>query len=184
MMPEFIIELNLGLNLRRKIFEIIVQTDDMSGVEVVRQSGIGVKSLIPVDRLKVFERPVRNEILGHYIPGAALNPWGMRPSAGIKARSIGRSPYSRRIRTVMALPKLSLHHKPGDKLGVVTNINSIPVKGAFPASVDQGPCVVGFPLDSREADKRHIVAKQSDTRVHRFRRIGPSDPGCVTDDAV
>lgn len=95
MVPELIVELDFGLHLRWEVLKIIIETDDVPGVLIVRQSGIGVEFFIHVDRFEVFERPFCKEIFRQNIPGLSVCTRRTGATAGglVETISIGWGPY-------------------------------------------------------------------------------------------
>src|SRR6476469_7293953 len=116
----------------------------MPGIEIIRQSGVGIKFLIHVDRFKVFERSFCKEVLCQDVPCASLHPWcaGAAANRSIKTSSISRSPHRGRIRAVMALPVFSVGHETRQELRVVTKIYAIAIKVAFTTTINERAGVV------------------------------------------
>lgn len=76
MVAEFVVKLDLGLDFRRKILEVVGQAENGPRVHVVRHGRIGIE-LFPHDgRFKILKGSLGDEILGKDVVRSALHPWG------------------------------------------------------------------------------------------------------------
>ena len=63
MVTKLVIELELRLYFRRKIFEVVVKSHDGAIVQVIARAGIGIEPVIHYNRFKPFEGPLGDVVL-------------------------------------------------------------------------------------------------------------------------
>ena len=78
---EFVVKLDLGLNFRRKILEVISQADNGPGIHVVRHGGVGIELFPHESRFEILKQAVGDEILGQDVVRSPLHAWSAGSTA-------------------------------------------------------------------------------------------------------
>src|SRR4029079_17611246 len=127
-------------------------------------------------RLIVLKGAIRNKILSEKIPCPPLDTRGSVSTAldHVQTRSLSRGADRGLIGSVMPLPPFALHHQSRKVARGIAEINSVPVKGSFPTSVNFGIRVVALSRQYRKTDKRNVRRQKTGSGVEDFGAIRPT----------
>src|SRR5262249_17822824 len=155
MMPKLIIDGDLTLDFRGKIFKVIIEPYNRTIVQILAQLGIGIEPVIHDDRFKVLQWSARNEIFSKHIPRPSHDSRGSVAAAlrHVKTGSLRRNADRSLVGSIVTLPILTLHHEPGKETRSIARINPVPVKRSFPTSIDLRIGIIALSRQERKTDE-------------------------------